>query len=214
MTRQRKISTERGDGHHGRGPNGRRLCRWCGTEVPPRRQTFCSNDCVHEWRIRSDPGYVRECLEKRDHGICSICGVDTKPIAAYLRGLQRKCWGLRSVEERTEAFRELETILEMFGLRRKVVRCASTERIIQADATSRDRSRDGLRVLIKRAIQVPAIWEAHHRVAVTEGGGLCGLDGFQTACVFCHRNLTADLHRRRRRTCRPLRPPPSIPEDG
>jgi 5-methylcytosine-specific restriction enzyme A len=58
--------------------SGRALCRWCRGEVKPPRRTFCSDPCVHEWRIRSDPGYVRELLERRDKGVCAVCGLNTK----------------------------------------------------------------------------------------------------------------------------------------
>jgi 5-methylcytosine-specific restriction enzyme A len=60
-----------------RGPNGRGLCRWCSLEVPGRRFTFCSDYCVHEWKLRSQPRYLREQILKRDRGICAHCGVDT-----------------------------------------------------------------------------------------------------------------------------------------
>src|SRR6202142_2726245 len=50
-----------------KGTNGRPLCRWCSLEVPPRRFTFCSDWCVHEGRLRSDPGYLRDRVGKR-HG--------------------------------------------------------------------------------------------------------------------------------------------------
>jgi 5-methylcytosine-specific restriction endonuclease McrA len=59
-----------------RGPAGRRLCRRCNTEVPANRQTFCSKECVHLWRILTDPNYVRIQLVNRDHGICAKCGKD------------------------------------------------------------------------------------------------------------------------------------------
>lgn len=42
------------------GPNGRGLCRWCNLEVPPGRFTFCSAYCVHEWKLQSQPSYLRE----------------------------------------------------------------------------------------------------------------------------------------------------------
>ena len=29
-------------------------------EVPARRFTFCSAACVHEWKLRTDPGYLRD----------------------------------------------------------------------------------------------------------------------------------------------------------
>ena len=60
-----------------RGPNGRGLCRWCGLEVPPRRFTFCSAGCVHEWKLRSQPAYLRAAVLLRDKGRCGGCGVDT-----------------------------------------------------------------------------------------------------------------------------------------
>ena len=60
-----------------RGANGRGLCRWCNLEVPPRRFTFCSAYCVHEWRLRTQPRYLREQVYERDKGACSACGVDT-----------------------------------------------------------------------------------------------------------------------------------------
>ncbi|HUA17552.1 MAG TPA: HNH endonuclease [Bryobacteraceae bacterium] len=86
-----------------RGPNGRILCRWCNLEVPQGRKTFCSDWCVEEWRLRSDPGYLREKVFERDRGICAACGVDCH--AAWrslqrLRGASRlrawREWGVRA----------------------------------------------------------------------------------------------------------------------
>lgn len=59
-----------------RGPGGRPLCRWCELEIPLRRRTFCSDFCVHQWRLRSDPGYLREQVLARDRGICAVCKLD------------------------------------------------------------------------------------------------------------------------------------------
>lgn len=70
-----------------RGPNGRGLCRWCALEVPRGRYTFCSTYCVHEWRLRSQPGYLREQVFLRDRGICAICSVDTIAAAFAFRTL-------------------------------------------------------------------------------------------------------------------------------
>ena len=65
-----------------RGPNGLPLCRWCELEVlAKRRRTFCSDYCVHQWRLRTDPGYLRDQVFARDRGICAVCHIDT--IAAY-----------------------------------------------------------------------------------------------------------------------------------
>ena len=91
-----------------KGQNGRALCRWCNLEVPARRFTFCSDWCVHEWRLRTDPGYLREQVLARDKGICAICRVDCR--AAYFdlkraRGSHRQKllarWGLKRISRRT-----------------------------------------------------------------------------------------------------------------
>jgi 5-methylcytosine-specific restriction enzyme A len=43
------------------GELGRPLCRWCRMEIlAKRRRTFCSDFCVHQWKLRSDPGYLRD----------------------------------------------------------------------------------------------------------------------------------------------------------
>jgi len=84
-----------------KGPNGRSLCRWCALEVPPGRFSFCSEWCVNEWRLRSDPGYLRERVFERDRGVCAACGLNT--VAEWrrirrLRGARRLAalseWGL------------------------------------------------------------------------------------------------------------------------
>lgn len=55
---------------------GRPVCRWCRGPVPKPRRTFCGQACVHEWKIRSSPWYVRQQLKKRDKGLCARCGVN------------------------------------------------------------------------------------------------------------------------------------------
>ena len=85
-----------------KGPNGRNLCRWCNLEVPKGRHTFCSDWCVEEWRLRTDPGYVREKVLERDRGVCAVCQVDCGAEwrrLKRLRGAPRlrafHDWGLR-----------------------------------------------------------------------------------------------------------------------
>ena len=91
-----------------KGGAGRVLCRWCNLEVPPRRQTFCSDWCVHEWRLRTDPGYLREQVFLRDRGVCALCRHDTR--TAYFdlkrsRGTHRlkllAQWGLARLNRKT-----------------------------------------------------------------------------------------------------------------
>lgn len=91
-----------------RGETGRALCRWCALEVPRGRFTFCSEGCVHEWRMRTSPAYVRQLVLKRDKGICMLCRVNT--LSAFLRmkkarGKSRDemlaYWGLKSIHRRS-----------------------------------------------------------------------------------------------------------------
>lgn len=72
-----------------KGPNGRALCRYCNTEVPVGRLTFCSGEravftrdggiarpgtgCVHEHVLRSNPDYARRHVWARDRGKCALC---------------------------------------------------------------------------------------------------------------------------------------------
>lgn len=37
-----------------------------------------------------------------------------------------------------------------------------------------------------------SLWEADHIIPVEEGGGCCGLDNFQTLCVWCHKVKTKE----------------------
>jgi 5-methylcytosine-specific restriction endonuclease McrA len=85
------------------GANGRHLCRWCNLEVPKGRVTFCSAWCVEEWRVRTDPGYVREKVLERDRGICAACGVDCLDAERRLKRLRGAArlkasleWGMRA----------------------------------------------------------------------------------------------------------------------
>ncbi len=68
-----------------RGLNGRCLCRWCALEVPKGRRTFCSDNCVHEWCLRTNPGYLRGHVFKRDRGVCISCRVDTQVTQGILK---------------------------------------------------------------------------------------------------------------------------------
>jgi 5-methylcytosine-specific restriction protein A len=57
---------------------GQPICRWCRALVRPPRRTFCGDACVHEWKLRSNPGYVRRQVWKRDRGLCGRCGFDVR----------------------------------------------------------------------------------------------------------------------------------------
>ena len=87
-----------------RGPGGRVLCRWCSLETPVGRRTFCSDWCVHEWRLRTDAGYLRDQVFERDKGVCAACDLDTvaewrriKRLAPARRVGVLRDWGLKNL---------------------------------------------------------------------------------------------------------------------
>ncbi|HVN06743.1 MAG TPA: HNH endonuclease signature motif containing protein [Bryobacteraceae bacterium] len=80
----------------------RQPCRWCHGEVPRGRFTFCSAACVHAWKLRTDPAYLREQVFLRDRGVCAQCGFDTEALRKDKRKLDytaprqfEKAWGRR-----------------------------------------------------------------------------------------------------------------------
>ena len=90
------------------GPNGLTLCRWCDLEIlARRRRTFCSDYCVHQWRLRTDAGYLRDQVFARDRGVCAECGIDAVAAFAALkraRGARReaglKFYGMKTIASR------------------------------------------------------------------------------------------------------------------
>lgn len=68
--------------------DGRPQCRWCSESVMPPRRTFCSDECVHQHRIRTNTKYMRTCVYRRDNGICAECKQDTKKIARDAKKLR------------------------------------------------------------------------------------------------------------------------------
>ncbi len=137
-----------------RGPNGLPLCRWCDLEIlARRRRTFCSDYCVHQHRLRTDPGYLRDHVFARDRGICALCQADTPAIYAALK----RSRGAARVAG-----------LSLYGMK---------------TITSRR-----------------SLWDADHILPVAEGGGQCDLDNLRTLCLPCHREATADLRRRLRKS--------------
>lgn len=165
-----------------RGTNGRGLCRRCGEEVPKGRLTFCGEACIHEWKLRTDPGYLRNQVEKRDRGRCGRCGVrpqawsDHHGIAGKLADVQRDI-------DRANGMSKLDADA-WFLIRAKAIH----ERWDELFGVLR-----GLGYVDGRGHW----WEADHVVAVVEGGGQCGIDNLQTLCLRCHKAKTRAMHRAR-----------------
>ena len=73
-TSRARVVTADQWGKPDRNDAGESICRWCRGPVKPPRRTFCGDSCVHEWKIRSSPWYVRQQIKKRDKGTCQLCG--------------------------------------------------------------------------------------------------------------------------------------------
>lgn len=168
-----------------RGPNGKRLCRWCGKEVLPPRRTFCSDLCTHEWRVRSSTSYLRERVYARDRGVCAKCERDTRKMR------------MRLEDEQTAA----------------MARCG----VFGPTPTAEWRADPGYLAFLRKPpfpLTVKeadrSLWQADHRLEVADGGGLCGLDGLRTLCLWCHKDATKifmQLKRKNAKTGIEIKPP-------
>ena len=147
------------------------LCRYCKTpDIRPPRRTFCSPECVHEYRLRTSSQYIRECLYKRDKGICSLCNMDTKTIKEALLDTDCLCTKKRS------------------RYRKKYVKGDVIHNEICIDI--RNANKLGLKRKVWRRKNGGGLWDADHIVRVEFGGGCCGLDNLRTLCLPCHKLVT------------------------
>lgn len=156
-----------------RGPNGRRLCRWCGKEVSPPRRTFCSDICSHEWRLRSSGSYLRERVYERDRGVCQRCGRDTRQTKTILEN------------EQTAAMRRCGVFgpSPLADWRKDPLYLAFLRK-------------PPLPLTVKEAEK--SLWQADHIVEVAEGGGTCGLENLRTLCLWCHKEETKSFMKLRK----------------
>ncbi len=148
-----------------KGPNGKNLCRECGKECKTNRRTFCSAKCVDAWKIKSQPGYVRSKLRKRDRGVCAQCGLDTKDVKTMFSVLDQLS-GISYYGDERKKFPELTKV---------------RQRIVG----------------ILRVFGRTSYWDADHKQEVVDGGGECGLDNYETLCVWCHRAKSARKRKER-----------------
>lgn len=158
-----------------KGPNGRKLCRWCQQEVPPPKRTFCGPECLHEYSLRKDSQYLRRCVENRDGGICALCGLDTEKLKRIAKKLDRLDW------ETTEG----KSKINWHGKTSK----------IYIKITAKYPWSYKLCHSMSMKQKINWFWEADHILEVVKGGGACGLDNIQTLCIGCHRQKTQNLLR-------------------
>ena len=152
-----------------RGPNGRVLCRWCGTETEPPRRTFCGDECVEEWNVRNSASHARRRVFERDQGVCRLCRIDTRQQIRELREeFQIVRFNRRPPADRAKAFYARLHSLSI--------------------PLSRWQEADPFR----------GCWDMDHITPVAEGGGSCGLDNLRTLCLRCHHRQTRRLRQRQK----------------
>jgi 5-methylcytosine-specific restriction endonuclease McrA len=138
-------------------------CTWCKELVYGRRRKWCSDQCVHEYRIRSSPGYIRKIIYARDRGICAECAIDTKPVKTKIEILRKAVVSQFFPKKETEILWDL---LERYGHKPKT----RTQKYLRS--------------------RVRSLWEVDHILPVKEGGGGCDERNLQTLCRPCHLRKT------------------------
>ena len=138
-------------------------CRWCNQEITsPRRRTFCSAACVHEYKLRSNGNYLRECVYARDKGVCKGCGYDTKQLANTLYMMTHQVKRTRVPIPAQES--------EYWNMRMEY-NISKNRRVWKSKYGG-------------------GLWDADHINPVSNGGGCTGIDNLRTLCCACHRSVT------------------------
>ena len=189
-----------------RNPDGQIVCSCgCGRVPPPGRRTWFSNECVKKWKLVNDPSYIRQALWRRDKGVCAACGCDSE--AEYRRFLAAR-------KEASRLLRWLESKHELM-LTRQLYRTgpdyfSKVRQQMWEEAYRTGRFSPAVfhrlqeQELTRLGVPNPGwtlgrrtAWDADHITPVAEGGGLCGLENYQSLCHPCHKRKTAEMARRR-----------------
>jgi 5-methylcytosine-specific restriction endonuclease McrA len=139
------------------------ICRFCAGKCPGRKTNWCSDACVTQYLIAcNDPKTIDAMVYERDHGVCHSCGID---LEVFLQDLSRiPLDRIASNTWRLKGFvpeAKLEAFTPTLG---------------------------GVKALLEQIYQ-SRLWQVHHVLPVSEGGGLCPLEGFQTLCLACHKRI-------------------------
>lgn len=155
-------------------------CRQCGGQVARPRRTFCSDSCVHDWKLLHWPSYARALVRKRDKGRCAECGCNTYKVARIIRAARK----LAERRVRPARGRIVWSKLLRTHVRRRGERTTTTRLL---DAEIREWGFDP-----RRRTQ----WDCDHILPRVEGGLGGGLENLRTLCVPCHKDATRALKAR------------------
>jgi 5-methylcytosine-specific restriction endonuclease McrA len=167
---RRKLARQKGE------------CTWCAGSVPKGSRRWCSRACIDAFNERAVPSYILRRVMERDKGICAICGLDT--VWLHSLGIRKSWLGNRALET-------VCSVGPMYRPNRRGRRNLERNRRLR---------KYGWSWFAARGFHDHRdLWQADHIVPVSEGGGLCSLDGYRTLCTACHKKESAALAARRRK---------------
>lgn len=157
-------------------------CRGCHGDVPKGRRTWCSDVCFQTY----EPANVRFACLKRDQGICSHCGIDTKKVASKLSRALR--W---TVPEHHRFFKKGVYDREKHQAAVKIAERHRRRWYAAAEKRRATLKAEGWPGSSR------SLWEMDHVIPYSEGG-LTVLENVRTLCLPCHKKRTKKWHRERK----------------
>jgi len=72
-------------------------CRYCEQPIESsRRRSYCGSECEMAFMVRHFPSHARWHVQRRDNGVCALCGLDTNRVKAIIHRIQKtrgyRCW--------------------------------------------------------------------------------------------------------------------------
>ena len=129
--------------------------------------------------VRRSPPFARLKVGQRDHGVCALCGVDTRRQQGAYHRLGRAVLRRAGREPfRGRGYSEWRPHAWMGPEVGPVRELAMQKYGIPYGRLETD------------------WWDCDHILPVVEGGGACGLEGLRTLCIPCHQAETAALRAR------------------
>ncbi len=170
------------------------ICKsWgCTNMVPPLKngkksqRHYCASECRIANDIRCGMG-IRWQVKKRDAGVCARCGLDTERLEHALTHADR------SINlDRLDRIEKCQDLGVPFDEGRPMYPTDQWKlpKLVSSEVWE---------LLGFKGYTFDPKWEADHIVPVIERPASeppCGLDGFRTLCVPCHRFVTAELRQR------------------
>ena len=161
---------------------GNALCRNCLLPVPAGRKTFCSDDCVHNWKMTTSPTYVRGLVLRRDKGVCCVCRWDAESAhKIYLELWHGHCINNQHMSCVPEPeLTQWHSMLTKRGIKLPALNFSDSPLALE---WVRNWGHGRCRIL--------SFWQADHIQRVAEGHGVqLTIEGLQTLCSQCHHEKT------------------------